>query len=140
MSQKAKKETTTHPKVNKKEPIANLSRQISKCANQACGDTFESDDEAIECWRCKGWFHRKCASLTDHEFTQIVRLENAGVQWICKQCLIPAPRSVPPSDSEAGDLKVMMLNMSNTIDILLKKYPKWKRKDQMKREVEEDGL
>ena len=48
--------------------------------------SLEVENECIECYQCRQWFHKPCTNLENKEY-QTLKRGNEQILWICLSCL-----------------------------------------------------
>jgi len=112
----------------------------TKCGSIHCEEFVNDDEDAIECWSCNEWFHRKCTNLSTLEFDSLVKLQN--LHWICEKC----QEGDKSTKNDVKEMKKSIDSLKNVMQEILVKMTRMEEeksklnetvKSMVKKEVEE---
>ena len=84
-----------------------------------CEEGVGVEDDRIKCHDCKRWVHFGCTSLTKKSY-DFLKSSNAGIQWICPECVSNEGEPKNSLESKVDSLMEMIRTMGAKIQALEK--------------------
>ena len=86
MPKQDKHRSSSYVRDNSSETPISLGKEHIEYPCGYCLTEYHDTVEGIQCYDCKAWAHRKCASVLAKHYELLKEDEDDVMQWICAKC------------------------------------------------------